>query len=232
LLLFITHSRFSGCSSWFSSTKAHAPQDIFCDSTHNTAVLFFPQNEEFVKYFSSSMDMNIHSLLDLIDTQSFQDKSGDKNVSVFDSNAIAMSLPNGVVRLVAFSTSPIVILFQLEKFRERNIYLVSMDTSCPDISNDKHVSKKGDKILAIKAMGIAVMHSLTLFNKNSDSRVLPDSATMASSDAAPIASLYIPPFPKKLDISAKLSRDVLSSTLRAGMEEEIRHCSPHVQLAF
>jgi hypothetical protein len=133
-----------------------------------------------------------------------------------------MSLPDGVTRLVAFksSTWPVVILFQLEKFKEQNLWLLSADTSIPD---QKHRANKHDKLVAIEYLGRAIMHSLTIFNM--------DDSPVDSPGVATINTLYIPHFPSKLNIRKKILSDLFASKLIDGLGKEIRDCSPRVQLA-
>jgi hypothetical protein len=186
--------------------------------------MFFPEDEAFVEYCRTSMNVDIHSLVAVRDALSFQLDSRDNNISFFDSNDEDMGLPDGVTRVVAFksSTAPIVILFQLRKYTEQSLYLVSADTSTAVL--DSHRDKRNERLANIKALGNAIMQSMTVFNKNTDPKT--------SQDTAPIATLYIPPFPAGLTIRTKLSDVIVFETLRVGMQQEITPCSPRVELAF
>jgi len=185
--------------------------------------LFFPEDEEFVEYCCTSMNVDIHSLVAVRDVLSFQLKPGDNNIAFVDSNVETMGLPDGVTRVVAFkcSLSPVVILFQLGKYTEQSLYLVSVDTSSEVL--DSHRSKRNERLADIKALGIAIMKSLTVFNKNTD--------RIASQDTAPIATLYIPPFPAILTMRTKLSDVAVFESLSGGLKQEVTPCSPRVELA-
>jgi len=221
---FISHVLFfvTACWPWLTRTVAHDPQDIICEQTTNSAILFVPEDDEFAEYCKTGMDINLQSLASVRSDQCFQLKPRDDNLSLFDSKAETMSLPYGVSRIVAFksSTWPVVILFQLERYREQNLYLMSADTS---IHNEGHRAKRNDKLAAIEDLGRAIMHSLTIFNT--------DYFLVDSPGVAPINTLYIPQFPSNLKIRAKIASDCFASKLIDGLGREIRDCSPRVHLA-
>ena len=162
------------------------------------------------------MNVDIHSLVAVRDLPSLQLESGDN----FDSNSETMGLPDGVTRLVAFkhSTLPVVILFQLEKYKDQSLYLVSVDTSTKLFG---HGNQRKGKLAAIQDLGIAIMHSLTMFNKNT-----------ASQDAVPIDNLCIPSFPANLTIRSRISNDLVFQKLSDGLKQELTDCSPRVVLAY
>jgi hypothetical protein len=221
---FISHVLFfvAACLPWLTRTIAHEPQDIICDQTMNSAILFFPEDDAFVEYCKTRIDVNLHSLASVRQDQCFQLKPRHNNLSLFDSKAETMILPDGVTRLVAFksSTWPVVILFQLEKYMEQNLYLLSVDTSIPEKG---HRPNKTDKLQAIEDLGRAIMQSLTIFNM--------DDSPVDSPGVAPIKALYIPHSPSKLKLRAKISSDLFASKVIDGLGKEIKECSPRVRLA-
>ena len=194
------------------------------DRTENAAIMIFPEDEAFVEYCNTSIQVDILSLCAVRIVSSFQLKCGEQNISFFDSNAEPMSLPHGITRLVAFkcSTSTVVMLFQLKNYIEHSLFLVSAYTSLGSNLGHRNIHRK--KLNAIQDLGHSVMQSLTLFNNATD--------RIATPGAAPIAALYIPPFPKALDIRAKISDEKVFTELSTGLEKAITTCSPRVEIAF
>ena len=193
------------------------------ERTENAAIMIFPEDEDFVEYCNTSIQVDILSLCAVRIVSSFQLKSGEQNISFFDSNAEPMSLPHGITRLVAFkcSTSSVVMLFQLKNYTKHSLYLVSADKYLAVDSNFGHRNRKRNKLAAIEDLGNEVMQALTWFNKATD-RI----------GAAPIAALYIPPFPRAMKLRSRVTDEPVFTALSTGLEKGNTTCSPRVEIAF
>jgi hypothetical protein len=142
--------------------------------------------------------------------------------NVFDSNTKGILLPERVLRLVGFRLSELqygsstddVLLFQIKISDDKNMFLVSIDTSFKPNSQKLHGAKH--RQTCIERLGAAIVRALTTFN--------------ISMSVSRIPTLHIPNFPSRLSIRSRISNQVLTEYLITGMATEINDFSPNVQL--
>jgi hypothetical protein len=182
----------------------------------NAAVLFFVEDSESVLYFNSQFDIDLHSLVAHV--PAFQLDTGVEEV--FDSNTSDIVLPERVLRLVGFRFSDLrfgskdyIILFQIQKSKNENMFLVSIDTSFQSLSKRQ---ERIQRLHCIECLGAAILRALTRFN--------------SSMSVFRIPTLHVPIFPPRLKIRSRISDEALSQALISGMAREQDTYSPNVQL--
>ena len=216
----------SGIRSWFSQVQPRCPQDMPSVMSLNAAVLFFVEDQMFVEGCSSQFGIDLLCIDAVRHLPRFQLNAENDEFAQLDSNCETISLPDGVLRLVAFqfpnlrygSQTGIVILYQMKLFGVDSMFLVSVDSSFIPANGKQKKNLSSFKIEAIEQLGRLLIVALTEFNtKNSD---------------APIPILHVPEFPKQLGIRRGLDDSALTRALVAGMAKQHNHqSSPEVTMA-
>jgi hypothetical protein len=199
----------SGTHAWFSKVQRRRPQDIISEIRFNDAVLFFLEDLKFVQAFRSQFDMDLSSIDAVRQLPSFRIKAANDEFSSFDSEIETISLPDRVSRIVAFkfcqlqygSSTGIITIFQINLCSVESMFLVSVDTSF-----DRNSSKKFGlpvRMERIEELGCSLIRALTEFNSKMTD--------------APITSLHIPEFPRRLGINSRMKDKDLTRALVAGM---------------
>ena len=212
----------SGIHTWFVQVQRCCPPSTLSHMRSNAAVMFFVEDLEFVQHFRSQFDIDLHSIDSVRHLPSLQLNAENNDISLFDSNNGTITLPDGVLRLVAIkfsqlkygSSTGIVLLIQMKLFGDESVFLVSVDTSF-----DRKANRKCGlpvRMKRIEELGGALIRALTTFNsKMSD---------------APIPTLHIPVIPKKLKIKSRVNGKNLTRALVAGMAQEHNQSSPTVTM--
>ena len=181
--------------------------------------MFFITDIEFVNYYKSQYKIDLGSLEAHRNNFKFQPEKD--NISLFDSKVEELSLPEHVLRFVAFkftnlqygSSTGVILLFLIERFEAEDVLLVSFDTSYNKPT--KHIPAMQHKLECVEELGRSITRSLTEYNKIS---------------IPPISTLHIPKFPSKLQIRSRISHEALIGALVAGMAIEQTPLSPIVEL--